>query len=534
MTVGPTQNYEDPTLGAWKPHPVLAMVGRAALLAFPAAVAILLGLAAVHWVPPQRLGVNPWAWLAVEVACATVVLLLLTRVTRRLLPLTTLLRLTLYFPDRAPSRLAVAMRHYSPSALHDRLRHVGPRHVDDDHATLLLQLVAAVDTHDPVTRRHCERVQAYSALIGAELGLAEQDAARLSWAALLHDVGKLSVPAAIITKSGRPTAQEWEVLSGHPEAGMGVAAPLGDWLGPWLDAIGEHHERWDGAGYPAGLAGAEISLGARIVAVADAFDTITSARSYKKPLPAAVARAELARCAGQQFDPDVVRAFLAVGLGRLRRVAGPLAVLSGVPGLQTVHHLTSFAPSASSTLATAAGTSVLGLVLPFTASGAQHVDVRPVPVVDVAAPLPSAEPGAVPPPADADLGGAGPADTPLVPATVLGAEAAPEPTPPPTDDLGSTPAAPPASDGAEAAPPGPAAPAPPARPAPAPPVVPPVDPPVVSPPAPGHDDDDDDDDDDHDNSGSGTHGNGNGSGSGKSDNGNRNGNGNGNGNSDDH
>ena len=114
---------------------------------------------------------------------------------------------------------------------------------------------------------------------------------------------------------------------------MQVAEPLREWLGPWLDAIGQHHERWDGAGYPAGLSGVGISQAARIVAVADAYDTITSARSYKKALPAAAARAELARCAGEQFDPQIVRAFLAIGLGRLRRVAGPLSVLSTLPGL---------------------------------------------------------------------------------------------------------------------------------------------------------------------------------------------------------
>lgn len=374
MPPGPIQNYEDESLGAWRPRPVLAWCIRVGLALVPAAMAVLFGLAAVRWVPAESLGMNRWVWLAAEVACATALLLLTTRLTRRLLPMTTLLRLTVFFPDEAPSRLGVAMRHYSPAVLVRRLdtaRQQGrPVDQDQQHASFLLDLVAAVHAHDQVTRGHCERVQGYAALIGTELGLSEQDAARLSWAALLHDVGKLHVPAEIITKPGRPTDEEWDVLATHPAAGATIAHPLADWLGPWFHAIGQHHERWDGAGYPAGLAGSAISQGARIVAVADAFDTITSARSYKKPLPAAAARAELARCAGSQFDPEVVRAFLAVSLGRLRRVAGPLSVLSALPGLQSVApNAGSLVPGASqvaTTMTAVTGAGVLGLTLSLT------------------------------------------------------------------------------------------------------------------------------------------------------------------------
>lgn len=374
MPPGPIQNYEDESLGAWRPRPVLAWCIRVGLALVPAALAVLFGLAAVRWVPAESLGMNRWVWLAAEVACATALLLLTTRLTRRLLPMTTLLRLTVFFPDEAPSRLGVAMRHYSPAVLVRRLdaaRQQGrPVDQDQQHASFLLDLVAAVHAHDQVTRGHCERVQGYAALIGTELGLSERDAARLSWAALLHDVGKLHVPAEIITKPGRPTDEEWDVLATHPAAGATIAHPLADWLGPWFHAIGQHHERWDGGGYPSGLAGPAISQGARIVAVADAFDTITSARSYKKPLPAAAARAELARCAGSQFDPEVVRAFLAVSLGRLRRVAGPLSVLSALPGLQSVApNAGSLVPGASqvaTTMTAVTGAGVLGLTLSLT------------------------------------------------------------------------------------------------------------------------------------------------------------------------
>ncbi|NUU19692.1 HD domain-containing protein [Cellulomonas humilata] len=365
MASGPTQNYDDASLGVWKGRPLLAGAVRVLIAAIPIALSVGTGLAAVHWLPPSRLGVNTWIWLLIEISVATTVLVLATRLSRRFLPLTTLLRLTLYFPDRAPSRLAVAMSHYSPDALQARLAVFGRRgpRPEGEHAARILSLVAAISDHDQLTRGHSERVQAYSALIGKELGLSSQDAAKLSWAALLHDVGKLRVPASVLSKPGEPTPREWSIIADHPEAGMEIAQPLSEWLGPWLDVIGQHHERWDGAGYPAGLAGVAISRGARIVAVADAYDVITSARSYKRALPASAARAELARCAGEQFDPQVVRAFLSIGLGRLRRVAGPLSILSILPGLPQV---TADLPSMVQRLTTVGAlksTGAIGLVL---------------------------------------------------------------------------------------------------------------------------------------------------------------------------
>jgi HD domain-containing protein/pentapeptide repeat protein len=333
MSSGPTQNYDDAALGTWHPHPVLAALVRAVILAAPPLAALALGLAAARWAPATRLGISPWLWLVLEIAPATMVFLGMTRLTRRLLPLSTLLRLTMIFPDKAPSRLAVARRRYSPRTLRDAVDGAAARTEQHEHAELLLELVAAIGAHDELTRGHSERVQAYAALIGTELGLTARDAAKLSWAALLHDIGKVGVPVEILTKPTRPSDAEWEVLSGHPLVGMELAAPLAAWLGPWLDAVGQHHERWDGGGYPRGLAGVEISRAARIVAVADAFDAFTSVRSYKTSLSASAARAELARCSGTQFDPEVVRAFLTVGLGRLRRVAGPASLLAGLPGL---------------------------------------------------------------------------------------------------------------------------------------------------------------------------------------------------------
>ncbi|WP_157464169.1 HD-GYP domain-containing protein, partial [Cellulomonas cellasea] len=339
MAAGPTQNYDDATLGSWRPHPALAAVVRAAVGLAPLLIALATGLAAYRWLPPARVGLHPWVWLALQVTCSTAVLLLAAWAVRRFLPLDVLLRLSLFLPDRAASRFAVARRRHSPAVLHARLEEGRPLLGTDDeaaHGAELLALVARLRAHDRGTFSHSERVQALAALIGTELGLSRVEAAQLGWAAFLHDIGKLEVPREILTKPGRPTDDEWRVVACHPEHGEALAAPLSPWLGPWVDAVGQHHERWDGAGYPHGLAGEQISLGARIIAVADAFDVITSARSYKKPLSASAARTELARCAGSQFDPEVVRAFLAVGLGRLRAVAGPASLVAAVPGLRSM------------------------------------------------------------------------------------------------------------------------------------------------------------------------------------------------------
>ena len=135
-----------------------------------------------------------------------------------------------------------------------------------------------------------------------------------------------------------------------------------EWLGGWTDAVGYHHERWDGKGYPRGLSGEEIPLAGRIVAVADVFDVITSARSYKEAGSANAGRAEIARCAGTQFDPRVVRAFLNVSLGRMRLVMGPLSWLAHTPVLGRLP-LTSAAGTVWSTLAVvAAATGLAGAV----------------------------------------------------------------------------------------------------------------------------------------------------------------------------
>jgi HD-GYP domain-containing protein (c-di-GMP phosphodiesterase class II) len=173
-------------------------------------------------------------------------------------------------------------------------------------------LVDRLRRHDPGTQGHSERVRRLAELIGVSLGVPEEERERLRLAALLHDIGKLAVPREVLTKRGGLTTAEWKLLRAHPRASEDLLAPIRPWLGEWVGAATEHHERFDGGGYPDGLVGEEISLAGRVVAVADAYDCIVSVRSYKDAVPADRAIAELANGSGSHFDPDIVRAFTSV------------------------------------------------------------------------------------------------------------------------------------------------------------------------------------------------------------------------------
>ena len=269
-------------------------------------------------------------WLLIALA-STAVMVAFDRAARRLLPLATLLTLTLAFPDQAPSRFKIAMRSGTTLQLRKVVADARAGRVGDtpaEAAEKLLELVAALSIHDRLTRGHSERVRAYTHMVGEELHISGAELDHLRWSALLHDIGKLLISAEILNKPGKLSRDEFEVIKGHPDFGRELVAPLTGWLGDAARAVWEHHERWDGGGYPRGLAGTEISLAGRIVAVTDAFDVMTSARSYKDPISPVAARAELARCAGSQFDAAVVRAFLNVSLGRLRMAMGPLSWLT--------------------------------------------------------------------------------------------------------------------------------------------------------------------------------------------------------------
>ncbi|RCG19555.1 HD-GYP domain-containing protein [Streptomyces diacarni] len=168
-------------------------------------------------------------------------------------------------------------------------------------------LAQAVHLKDCYTRGHGERVGHAAALIARELGLDEERTETLRCAGVLHDVGKLGVPVRLLRKEGPLTPAERRVVERHPEQGAEIVRGL-DFLGEARAAVLHHHERVDGLGYPHGLAGDRIPEAARIVSVADAFDAMTSTRSYRRGRPVAVAVAELERCAGTQFDPRVVAA----------------------------------------------------------------------------------------------------------------------------------------------------------------------------------------------------------------------------------
>lgn len=189
-----------------------------------------------------------------------------------------------------------------------------------DMTRLLLKLVAMLDSHDPLLAGHGERVSAYSDLLGRAIGLPDSDRELLRWSALIHDTGKLDVSSAILSSPSPPSEEEWQAIRTHPEKGWVTTEALRPWLGDWLLAVSQHHERFDGTGYPAKLSATEISLAGRIVAIADSFDVITSWRSYKKQARPEEGRAELARCAGAQFDPELVRAFLSVSLGEIKPI----------------------------------------------------------------------------------------------------------------------------------------------------------------------------------------------------------------------
>ncbi len=175
------------------------------------------------------------------------------------------------------------------------------------HQATVRALVQAVDLKDRYTRGHSERVGRASVLIARELGISGDRLEALRFAGTLHDVGKLGIPTRILRKDGPLTPEERRVIELHPEYGHEMVRGIA-FLDEARAAILHHHERLDGTGYPYGLKGRQIPEFARVVSVADAFDAMTSTRSYSRARPVPVALAELHRCAGSHFDPRMVAA----------------------------------------------------------------------------------------------------------------------------------------------------------------------------------------------------------------------------------
>lgn len=166
-----------------------------------------------------------------------------------------------------------------------------------------------VEAKDPYTRGHSDRVSEYSVLIGKKLGLDEKTLHILKIGGLFHDIGKIGIPDSILLKESKLSDEEYSQIKNHPMIGvhmLGDAAIFTD----ILPIVKHHHERYDGRGYPSQLVGEDIPYVARIAAVADTFDAMTSKRSYRDSLPIDIVRAEIERCSGTQFDPNIAKVFL--------------------------------------------------------------------------------------------------------------------------------------------------------------------------------------------------------------------------------
>ena len=326
----------------WQGRPVLSKMVSGAVIVVPIVLSIIAATMTAHLLPRPRTTLSLAGWWVAVLVVPTGVLFASDRVARRALPLAVLLKMTMVFPDRAPKRLAVVRKSGSTRDLARRVEEARTHGVEDEPvvaAEKILALASALNAHDRHTRGHGERVRVLTDLIAEELDLPTHDRDRLRWSALLHDIGKLAVHPLTLNKPGKLEHYEWEIVKNHPLEGARLTAPLAGWLGEWANTIAEHHEQYDGTGYPYGLKGDGISLGGRIVAVADSYDTMTTVRSYKTAMSPKAARAELAACAGSQFDPRVVRAFLDISIPRLRPVTGPLAWLGSLPFVGSIPQL---------------------------------------------------------------------------------------------------------------------------------------------------------------------------------------------------
>lgn len=183
-------------------------------------------------------------------------------------------------------------------------------------------LVAALEAKDPYTFGHSSQVSSLTVAMSHQLNVKEADIFQFRIAALLHDIGKIGIPDQILNKPGFLDIEERKSIEQHPVIGAKILAGIPA-LSQVTKIVRHHHARWDGTGYPEPLAGNEIPLGARIIAVADSFQAMTSDRTYRAGMLATVALVELKRCAGTQFDPDVVAAFAAISSTHCQQDAIP-------------------------------------------------------------------------------------------------------------------------------------------------------------------------------------------------------------------
>ncbi len=181
--------------------------------------------------------------------------------------------------------------------------------IQNTYEATLEALIAALDSRDSETQGHSMRVAEYTALVARHLGISEPELTDIRRGALLHDVGKIGIPDAILRKPGPLNAEEWKIMEQHPELGYAMLKGI-TFLAGAIPIVLSHQEKFDGTGYPGGLEGNGIPLGARIFSVVDTYDAITSTRPYRAGRSYEVARDEIIKYSGTQFDPQVVETFL--------------------------------------------------------------------------------------------------------------------------------------------------------------------------------------------------------------------------------
>ncbi len=184
--------------------------------------------------------------------------------------------------------------------------------LNDAYRGTALLLGDVVEADDTYTGAHCKDVVGLALDVARKLGLDRERQRSVEFGALLHDIGKIAVPKAIVNKPGKLDPSEWEIIKTHTVEGQRMLDRVGGFMGKVGQIVRSHHERWDGGGYPDGLSGEEIPFEARIISCCDAFNAMTTTRPYREAMPVATATAELVKHSGAQFDPRVVDALLAV------------------------------------------------------------------------------------------------------------------------------------------------------------------------------------------------------------------------------
>ena len=211
----------------------------------------------------------------------------------------------------------------------------------EGYERVLASLANTVEVRDHHTQGHCERVARNALVLGRELDLSTAELSVLYWAARLHDLGKIAVPEYILLKSGRLTEEEFSEIRRHPSYGADLLASVSTSFRPIADVVRAHHERWDGLGYPLGYKGDEIPRLARIIAIVDVFEALTSERPYRSPMPASHALRYITNGSQTQFDPDLVGVFERLyNRGKIECAGTPsLGVLQGLGVSDTAAYL---------------------------------------------------------------------------------------------------------------------------------------------------------------------------------------------------